>query len=195
MNHSPQFSSALRRALLVLLFFGAVSSLAGGVLGVFGNGAGVPLSYLEETPFTSYRVPGAILAVVIGGTQLAAAIGVLRRNTYGYLLSAVAGFGMMIWIFVELALMSEYSWLQTFYFAVGVAEVALVCGLLGILETPGVGVTEPSDEQAAISTPHDGSRTSQVTPRWPQASWGCRSSGSLESGVRDLNDPTEFASQ
>ena len=99
------------------------------------NGAGVPLAYLESTPFTSYLVPGLILAVVIGGTQLSAGISTLKRADHGYALSAVAGFGMIIWIFAELAMMSEYSWLQAVYFAVGVAELALVFGLLGILVT------------------------------------------------------------
>jgi len=131
-----RFSRVFRRALLVLLFFGAVSSLAGGVLGVFMNGAGVPLAYLESTPFTSYLVPGLILAVVIGGTQMSAAVSTLKRADHSNALSAVAGFGMIIWIFVELALMSEYSWLQTVYFAVGVAELALVFGVLGIFATP-----------------------------------------------------------
>lgn len=131
-----RFPRVLRRTLLFLLFFGAVSSLAGGVLGVFMNGAGVPLAYLENTPFTSYLVPGLILAVVIGGTQMSAAVSTLKRSDHSNALSAVAGFGMLIWIFVELALMSEYSWLQAAYFAVGVAELALVFGLLGILVTP-----------------------------------------------------------
>ena len=110
-----------------------IRSFAGGVLGVFLNGAGVPLAYLENTPFTSYVAPGLILAVVVGGTQVSAAIGQLKRTNRSNALSAVAGFGMLTWIFVELALMSEYSWLQAVYFAVGVAELALVFGLLGIL--------------------------------------------------------------
>ena len=41
---------------------------------------------------------------------------------------------MMIWIFVEIAMMSEYSWLQSLYFGVGVSELAIVCVLLGILD-------------------------------------------------------------
>jgi len=128
-----RLSKVLRRVLIVCLFFGASSSFAGGVLGVFLNGAGVPLAYLENTPFTSYVVPGLILAVVVGGTQISAAIGMVTRTDHSHALSAVAGFGMLIWIFVELALMSEYSWLQAVYFAVGVAELALVFGLLRIL--------------------------------------------------------------
>jgi len=135
MDQTKPFWRVLRRTLVVLLIFGAVSSFAGGVLGVFMNGAGVPLAYLKNTPFTSYLVPGLILATVVGGTQMAAAISMLKRNDRSKALAAVAGFGMLIWIFVEVAVIG-YSWLQAVYFAVGVAELALVFGLLGILVLP-----------------------------------------------------------
>jgi hypothetical protein len=105
----------------------------GAVLAVAANGAGVPLKYLINSPFHSYAVPGFILGVVVGGTQFAAAIALLRRKRIALLLSAIAGFGMLIWIFVELAIIRQYSWLQSAYFALGALELILVLGLLGIL--------------------------------------------------------------
>lgn len=126
----PQY--AVRRALTVLLYFGALSALGGGVLGVAANGGGVPLRYLEGSPFVSYLVPGLILGVVVGGTQLAAALALQLRRAEGLMLSAVAGFGMMIWIFVELAIMSEYSFLQAIYFALGALQLIAVLVLLGV---------------------------------------------------------------
>lgn len=53
---------------------------------------------------------------VVGGTPLAAAITLLRKQRRGLLLSAIAGFGMSIWAFTELAIMGEYSPLQAAYF-------------------------------------------------------------------------------
>ncbi len=133
MNGPWRFSSLLRRVLLALLFFGAVSAFGGGAMGVFANGAGVPLSYLVDSPFSSFLIPGLILAFVVGGTQLLAAISTSRRTRHSNAAAATAGFGMIIWIFAEIAMMSEYSWLQTVYFTLGAAELALVFGLLGIL--------------------------------------------------------------
>lgn len=121
-----------RLLLLVLLYFGAVSAVAGGVLGVVANGAGVPLESLQGTPFTSYLIPGLILGVVIGGTQGLAAITTQRQDAYSHVAAAVAGFGMIIWIFVELAI-TGYSWLQAVYLALGVGELLLVLVLLGVL--------------------------------------------------------------
>jgi hypothetical protein len=128
MNHWIAF-----RVLTVLLWFGAASAVGGGVLGVFANGAGVPLAYLKSTPFDSYLLPGLLLGIVVGGTQLVAAILLQRRHPYGLLAAAIAGFGMVVWIFVELAVISEYSPLQTLYLAVGVVQLILVLLALGLL--------------------------------------------------------------
>lgn len=121
-----------RRGLIGLLYLGTISAIGGGVLGVAANGAGVPLTYLEGTPFTSYLLPGLILGLVVGGTQGFAAFATHRHHAYALLAGAVAGFGMIIWIFVELAI-TGYSWLQSVYLAVGIGELALVLVLLGVL--------------------------------------------------------------
>ncbi|WP_139003365.1 hypothetical protein [Arthrobacter crystallopoietes] len=117
------------RALVALLLFGAVSALAGGI-GIAGFGVGA--EYLARTPFPSLLIPGLILILVVGGTQLAAAVLLIAKKASALLLAGVAGFGMVIWIFVELVLMAEYSWLQSLYFGLGILELVLVYALLGI---------------------------------------------------------------
>jgi hypothetical protein len=89
-------------------------------------------------------VPGVILGVVVGGTQLAAAIALLRKQRSALLLSAIAGFGMLIWIFVELAIIRQYSWLQAAYFALGAMELIFVFALLGIIS---VGTRAGSEQR------------------------------------------------
>lgn len=59
------------RVLVTLLLFGAVSALAGGI-GIAGSGVGA--EYLARTSFPSLLIPGLILILVVGGTQLAAAV-------------------------------------------------------------------------------------------------------------------------
>ncbi|MDQ2755967.1 MAG: hypothetical protein M3Y71_05310 [Actinomycetota bacterium] len=124
--------STVTRVLTVMLAFGAVSALAGLVIAIPGGGAGFPVSELEGTPFTSFVVPGLLLGVVIGGTQLAAAVAVARSRGTGPLLAGVAGFGMLVWIFTELAMIG-YSVLQTVYFVLGLLELMLVLLLLGVV--------------------------------------------------------------
>lgn len=126
------------RTLVGLLLFGALSAAVGAGIALVANGAGVPVAYLEDSPFSSYLVPGLILGVVVGGTQLCAAISLLVRGGRGMLLAAVAGFGMQIWIFAELAILREYSPLQTAYFALGALELILVLVRLGVADSPDV---------------------------------------------------------
>lgn len=125
--------AALRRVLTALLWFGAVSAAVGGFLGVVVNGAGLPLAYLRGSVFTSYRVPGLLLGVVVGGTQAFAAIAVGRARPGGLGIASVAGGGMLIWIFAELVILGEYSFLQSVYFALGLVELFLVLVLGGVL--------------------------------------------------------------
>jgi hypothetical protein len=129
----PVSSPIVVRVLVALALFGALSSIAGAVLGVAANGGGVPLEHLANSPFSSYVVPGLILGIVVGGTQLAAAIALLARRRIALLLAAVAGFGMLIWIFAELAIIQQYSWLQAAYFSLGAMELIVVLALLGII--------------------------------------------------------------
>lgn len=63
----------------------------------------MPRSFLAGTPFDSYVIPGLILGLVVGGTRLAAAVGIMARWSSALVLATVAGFGMIIWTFVELA--------------------------------------------------------------------------------------------
>ena len=129
----PFSNRIIVRTLTALVVFGALSALVGAVLAIAANGAGVPLEYLANSPFSSYFVPGLILGVVVGGTQLAAAVALLAKRHAALLLSAVAGFGMLTWIFAELVIIQQYSWLQTAYFILGGLELILVLALLGII--------------------------------------------------------------
>jgi len=109
----------------VALILGAVtSSSAGGV---------VPdRSFLGDSPFTSYVVPGVILAVIVGGTHLLAAFLIGGDSTGGPLAVAIASFGLLIWIFVQMMFI-PFSPLQAVYFVVGLAELGFVLLGLGLL--------------------------------------------------------------
>lgn len=124
----PIPSTVITHTLIGALGFGAVSAVAGGMFALSGT---APSNILVGTPFTSFVVPGLILGLVVGGTQFAAAVAVIRAHPARLLLAAVAGFGMLIWIFTELAMIGYY-FLQTVYFTLGGVELILVLALLGV---------------------------------------------------------------
>ena len=76
----PVSNRIVVRILVALALFGAISSFAGAVIAIGANGGGVPVEYLANSPFSSYAVPGLILGVIVGGTQLAAATALLARQ-------------------------------------------------------------------------------------------------------------------
>lgn len=102
-----------------------MSCLIGAVMGVFFGGAGVPYEWLERTPFSSFVVPGLILGVIVGGMQALALVAHHRRFRVAPGIHVAAGLVMMIWVFVEIAMMLVWSPLQGVYFATGCLQVTL----------------------------------------------------------------------
>lgn len=111
----------LRISSIVLEWFVAVSAIAGGCMVASTNGKGFDLSadWLSGV-FSSYLIPGIILAVVIGGTQVIAAVAEMRQSSHAYEATATATIGMLIWFFVELYILKHTHWMQILYFSIGI---------------------------------------------------------------------------
>lgn len=120
-------------SLVALTGFNALSAIAGGIAVFVTDGLGMPMSFLASGPFTSFMWPAVILAVVVGGSQVLAGGLLLARREASLLWAAVAGFVMLVWIFVETIMIGGGSFLQVLYFAAGAAEIILVLALLGIV--------------------------------------------------------------
>jgi hypothetical protein len=120
------------RVLIVVEIFNLLSAVAGGIALVSSNGLGMPSSLLDPSPFDSFTGPGLILALVVGGTHAAALVLAALNRPVALAAAAAAAFGMIIWIYVEVSLLLFYHWLQTVYFASGIAQLVLVLMLLGV---------------------------------------------------------------
>lgn len=106
---------SFKRYLSVFLSLLGISAVAGGV-GLLTNTIGIPISDLNGSIFSSYFWPGLILAVIVGGTELVSARMLLSDHEYDIESVAVAGFGLMIWMFTEVCIVGYHSWLQAVYF-------------------------------------------------------------------------------
>jgi len=113
--------------------FNTLSSFAGGIGFLVTGDLGMPLSLLEGSPFSNFTVPAIILLIVVGGTQTVASVLLIARRESALLWSAIAGFGMVIWIFVETVILRGGSFLQALYFATGTLQLVCVVALLGIV--------------------------------------------------------------
>lgn len=127
---------ALRVLLLVVAWFSIVSVLIGVVGLTIGGGLGMPVESLEGSIFTSFLWPAVILGVVVGGSQALAVIAQYGRFRLAWGLHAAAGLIMVIWIFVELAILSEWSFLIGIYFVSGMVQTVLAVLALGAWPMP-----------------------------------------------------------
>jgi len=132
----------VRGALLFVEAFVAVTSILGGIGLVVGSflpdgslAVSPPLAYLDGSPFTSYLVPGLVLAVVVGGLHAIAFAMLLRDRPASLLYGTAAGYAVLVWIFVQMTVI-PFSVLQAVYFLAGAVELGLVMLLLGLLPLP-----------------------------------------------------------
>jgi hypothetical protein len=134
---SYQFESRVRvvayRILVVVSLFHALSAVGGGIGMVVADGLSMPKSLLATSPFTTFLLPGLILTLVVGGTQTMASVRLLQHRTSALLWSAIAGFGMTIWIIAEIGFIQALTWVQLIYVVSGLLQLLLVFSLLGIV--------------------------------------------------------------
>lgn len=91
--------------LIVSVFFQALSGLGGGVFLVAdptGETLKLPLSFLKNSPFSDYLIPGIILFTVLGVYPLIVTAGLWKRKYWGWLGSVLLGVALLIWIIVEI---------------------------------------------------------------------------------------------
>lgn len=113
---------AMRRTVVGLHLFNAVSAVGGGI-GLVAGGLAVPTTLLRHTPFESFVVPGIFLAVIIGGSATIGATALLTHRRRAPATSAAAGAVMVGWIAGETVLVEGFSWLQGLYLLTGAIAV------------------------------------------------------------------------
>ena len=117
-------------------WFSLASALIGMAGLTIGGGMGLPREWIEGSAFDSYFWPGVILGVVVGGIQALALVADHGRFAVARGLHAAAGLVMMIWIFVEIAIMLVWSPLHGVYFVTGLLQVVLAVLALGAWPRP-----------------------------------------------------------
>ena len=121
-------SKRLFYGLGVLQAFIGIGAVAGGLglaLDPSGASLGTPLELLEETPFTTFLIPGIVLFVVNGLGSLAGAVVSFARYRYAGEVALALGVFLVVWILVQLYWMSGAHWLHWLYLILGIVEAGL----------------------------------------------------------------------
>jgi hypothetical protein len=106
------------------------TAIIGGYGLVTTNGLGMPLSFLHDSLFTSYFLPGVILLTIVGGSYMVSSLSIATDQPYKYEASAISGFALLIWIFTEMYIIRQSHWLHIVYFGIGVTTLVFTMLLL-----------------------------------------------------------------
>ena len=108
--------------------FIGLGALVGGFMLVkdpLGSALGVPLSFLEGSPFTNFLIPGIFLLAVNGvGSLIGAGLSFTRRR-YAQEIAIVLGAILVAWIVIQVAIIRSFSWMHILYFILGVIELGI----------------------------------------------------------------------
>jgi len=111
MENSTKNRRVLRIILGILLAFAALNAFGGGYYGMSGA-PGVPLRWLDGTPFSTYFIPGLILFVIVGGSFLTASV--LNFINHNFAVKATVGSVVIVfgWLTVQILMIGYVSWMQ-----------------------------------------------------------------------------------
>ncbi len=124
-------------AFQVCLGLNAVGAGAAFMLAPDGHLIQMPLSNLEQSPFTNYFIPGLLLFTFVGVFPLAVAYGLWKRpdwhwpevinpfksTHWSWAGSLAAGVILIIWITVQVLLIQQIAWLHYFCWGWGILLV------------------------------------------------------------------------
>lgn len=118
---------------LLTAFVALTATVSGAFLVGYPDGSTFSMStrLLIETPFRDFLVPGLVLCIAVGGTNLVAVILNLQTHPARYNW-AIAGAVMLIgWVVVQMLLISTLHWLQFAYLGIALMILLLSWQLKG----------------------------------------------------------------
>lgn len=125
-------SKIIRIVICILTAFVALTAIGGGIAMLTGADR-FPVEWLRGTPFADYTIPALVLAVVVGGSSLLAALLVFTKRELGARVAIIAGLLLVGYICVEVLILKQLppgpTWIEIMYFVLG----ALVAGLAAFL--------------------------------------------------------------
>ncbi|MEC9490331.1 MAG: hypothetical protein UMU04_05230 [Halanaerobiales bacterium] len=122
----------MKKILIFLHIFVGIGALYGGGVAVFNpvNPLGISVDVLQNSPFSSFLIPGIILFLVVGVGNILAAAVLYRRLNYSLHTSHFMGLALVGWIVVQCIMMRTINILHMIYFTIGAVETVLSLNLI-----------------------------------------------------------------
>ena len=130
--------SIIRITIGILTGFIALTAIGGGVALLVGaEDERFPLAWLEGTPFKSYTIPALLLAVVVGGSALAACMTIFINFDLGLLAAVLSGLLLIGYITIEVMILKQIppgpTVIEYLYFGLG-SSIVVIAGYMWLTE-------------------------------------------------------------
>ena len=124
----------MKTILFILISFVALTATVSGLFLISkpnGEILGLSLNLLFETPFKNFLIPGILLTVLVGGTNLFAVFYNIQRNVNRYNWALAGGIMITGWIIGQIIIIQTVNWLHFLYLGIGVLIILLAFQLKG----------------------------------------------------------------
>ena len=124
----------MKTILFILISFVALTATVSGLFLISkpnGEILGLSLNLLIETPFKNFLIPGILLTVLVGGTNLFAVFYNIQRNVNRYNWALAGGIMITGWIIAQIIIIQTVNWLHFLYLGIGVLIILLAFQLKG----------------------------------------------------------------
>lgn len=128
----PAPSQRLHGPAILFLLTGLAAVIGGGLLVVRPDGGwlGMSRTLLEPTPFGSFLIPGLVLTLVVGGSQVAAGLALAQRRKNDVQLALGAALVLAGWIAIQALMLGVVIWLQPLIFLIAILEAGMTASAL-----------------------------------------------------------------
>jgi hypothetical protein len=124
----------MKTLLFIMVSFIAVTATLSGLLMISkpdGSILNLPLGLLEGTPFKNFLLPGILLTVLAGGTNLLAVFYNMQRHPNRYNWALAGGIMISGWIIVQMIILHAAPWLHFVYLGIGLLIILIAYQLKG----------------------------------------------------------------
>jgi hypothetical protein len=124
----------MKTILFILIGFVALTASISGLL-LMSNPDGailqLSLKLLEGTAFHDYFIPGIMLTILVGATNLFTVWLLIRRDPTAYNWSLAAGIILCAWVIAQIIVLRTVHWMHFMYFVIGLMIALLAFQLKG----------------------------------------------------------------
>jgi hypothetical protein len=124
----------MKTILFILIGFVALTASISGLL-LMSNPDGavlqLSLKLLEKTAFHDYFIPGIMLTILVGSTNLFTVWLLIRRDPTAYNWSLAAGIILCAWVIAQIIVLRAVHWMHFMYFVIGLMIALLAFQLKG----------------------------------------------------------------